>query len=239
VDEILDMLNTTTGMMELVRGRQQQEHQLCLASAPPCSTAHAPPRASTAPLTPWMHLPSPTARGASGRAAALPVGLEEGGCGGGGGCGDGTRPARHVRVRADEVGMARAAHTPTDRRGPTDEDEVQQHIGCYASEEDAGRAYDCAAVQAHGPGAKRNFPGEAIIEAPETVGKQKKQRSSSRYIGVSWDKRGSSSRASFTRGRVIFRTQARPVATAVVSAPADPVEPRLHLLQPRAAPPSQ
>jgi hypothetical protein len=61
---------------------------------------------------------------------------------------------------------------------------LQQHIGCYASEEDAARAYDCASVQAHGPGAKRNFPGEAIIEAPETVGKQKKQRKSSRFIGV-------------------------------------------------------
>jgi hypothetical protein len=29
---------------------------------------------------------------------------------------------------------------------------------CYASEEGAARAYDCAAVQAHGPGAERNFP---------------------------------------------------------------------------------
>jgi hypothetical protein len=27
-----------------------------------------------------------------------------------------------------------------------------QHIGCYASEQDAARAYDCSAVQANGPG---------------------------------------------------------------------------------------
>jgi hypothetical protein len=32
------------------------------------------------------------------------------------------------------------------------------HVGSYSSEEDAARAYDCAAVQAHGPDAKRNFP---------------------------------------------------------------------------------
>jgi hypothetical protein len=40
-------------------------------------------------------------------------------------------------------------------------------------------AYDCA---------KRNFPGEAISEALDTVGEQKKQCSSSRYIGVAWNK---------------------------------------------------
>jgi hypothetical protein len=62
----------------------------------------------------------------------------------------------------------------------------ERHIGYFASEEDAARAYDCAAVQAHGPGAKRNFPGEATSEPPETVGEERKQRSSSRYLGVSW-----------------------------------------------------
>jgi hypothetical protein len=66
-----------------------------------------------------------------------------------------------------------------------------QHIGYYTAEEDAARAYDWAAVQAHGPGAKRNFPDETISEAPVTVGEQKKQRSSSRYIGVSWNKANS------------------------------------------------
>jgi hypothetical protein len=63
-----------------------------------------------------------------------------------------------------------------------------RNIGCYASEEDAARAYDYAAVQEYGPGAKRNFPGEAISELPVALGKQRKeerkQRSSSRYIGV-------------------------------------------------------
>jgi hypothetical protein len=42
----------------------------------------------------------------------------------------------------------------------------QEAVGAFASEEDAARAYDCAAVQAHGPGAERNFPGEAINELP-------------------------------------------------------------------------
>jgi AP2-like factor (euAP2 lineage) len=63
-----------------------------------------------------------------------------------------------------------------------------RRIGSYASEEDAARAYDFAAVQAHGPGAKRNFPGEAFSELPVTVGEEQKQRKSSRYIGVTWDK---------------------------------------------------
>jgi hypothetical protein len=67
----------------------------------------------------------------------------------------------------------------------------QRHVGSFASEEDAARAYDFAAVQAHGPGAKRNCPGEAISEPPASKGKQ---RSSSRYIGVYWHKAGSSSR---------------------------------------------
>jgi hypothetical protein len=69
-----------------------------------------------------------------------------------------------------------------------------RHVGSFASEKDAARAYDCAAVQAHGPGANRNFPGEAISEPPAAVGEERKQRSSSRFIGVSWDKRSSSFR---------------------------------------------
>jgi hypothetical protein len=62
----------------------------------------------------------------------------------------------------------------------------------YASEEDAARAYDCAAVQKHGPGVKRNFPGETISELPATMGGERKQRCSSRYFRVSWEKRRSS-----------------------------------------------
>jgi hypothetical protein len=68
----------------------------------------------------------------------------------------------------------------------------RRQIGYYASEEDAAKAYDSAAVQAHGPGAKRNFPGEAISELPLTVGEERKQRGSSRYVGVSSNKTGSS-----------------------------------------------
>jgi hypothetical protein len=43
----------------------------------------------------------------------------------------------------------------------------QRHIGYFASQEDAARAYDRAAVQL-GSGAKkkRNFPGEDMQEAP-------------------------------------------------------------------------
>jgi hypothetical protein len=57
-----------------------------------------------------------------------------------------------------------------------------QHIGCFASEEDAARAYDCAAVQAHGPGTKRNFPDEVPDEQhtcklPVAVGEERTQRS--------------------------------------------------------------
>ncbi|KAG1654545.1 hypothetical protein FOA52_008401 [Chlamydomonas sp. UWO 241] len=68
----------------------------------------------------------------------------------------------------------------------------RRHIGRYASEEDAARAYDCAAVQAHGPDAKRNFPDEAISELPAILGEQRKQRSSSRFVGVCWNKAHSS-----------------------------------------------
>ncbi|KAG1673879.1 hypothetical protein FOA52_012904 [Chlamydomonas sp. UWO 241] len=64
----------------------------------------------------------------------------------------------------------------------------QRHIGSFASEEDAAKAYDHAAVQAHGPGAKRNFPGEVISELPMSLDEERKQRKSSRYIGVNWHK---------------------------------------------------
>jgi hypothetical protein len=46
----------------------------------------------------------------------------------------------------------------------------QRHIGYYASEEDAARAYDCASVEARGLGAKRNFPSEVISKPPESRG---------------------------------------------------------------------
>jgi hypothetical protein len=44
----------------------------------------------------------------------------------------------------------------------------RRFIGAYASEEDAARTYDCAAVRAHGPGTKRNFPNDrtTISEPP-------------------------------------------------------------------------
>jgi hypothetical protein len=58
----------------------------------------------------------------------------------------------------------------------------------YASMEDAARGYDYVAVQAHGPDTKCNFPGGAINELPVPFGEERKQRSSSRYVGVSWQK---------------------------------------------------
>jgi hypothetical protein len=58
----------------------------------------------------------------------------------------------------------------------------QQTIGYYASEEDAARAYDCAA----GPDSKKiNFPGELISEPPVSLGDQRKERETSRFFGVS------------------------------------------------------
>jgi hypothetical protein len=41
-------------------------------------------------------------------------------------------------------------------------------------------------------GARRNFPDEVISEVPVSLGEERKERSSSRYIGVSWDKESSS-----------------------------------------------
>ncbi|KAG1673857.1 hypothetical protein FOA52_012882 [Chlamydomonas sp. UWO 241] len=73
-----------------------------------------------------------------------------------------------------------------------------RHVGNFASEEDAARAYDCAAVQSRGPCARRNFPREAISELPETVGGERKPRKSSLHIGVAWDKAESSWRAQLT-----------------------------------------
>jgi hypothetical protein len=69
---------------------------------------------------------------------------------------------------------------------------LKRHIGCYTSEDDAARAYDFAAVTAHGPGATRNFPGEVVSELPLTVGEVRKERSSSLFVGVCWSRAHSS-----------------------------------------------
>ncbi|KAG1672764.1 hypothetical protein FOA52_002752 [Chlamydomonas sp. UWO 241] len=55
-----------------------------------------------------------------------------------------------------------------------------QRIGTYASDVDAARAYDCAAVKLHGPGwPKRNFPGELTTEPPAPLeGKQRGRKPS-------------------------------------------------------------
>jgi hypothetical protein len=68
-----------------------------------------------------------------------------------------------------------------------------RYIGSFASEEDAARAYDRAAVQQLGSDAKRNFPDEDISELPVSSGGGRKlQGSSSRYRGVTWHKGNSS-----------------------------------------------
>jgi hypothetical protein len=62
-------------------------------------------------------------------------------------------------MNAWELGSVQLLDPQTKRKGFT---------GSDASEEDAARACDCAAVQARVPGAKRNFPGDttAISEPP-------------------------------------------------------------------------
>ncbi|KAG1656049.1 hypothetical protein FOA52_004467 [Chlamydomonas sp. UWO 241] len=67
----------------------------------------------------------------------------------------------------------------------------KQYIGFYASEDDAARAYDCAAVEMHGTDAKLNVPGKLLRKAPVSLGDERKQRKTSRFIGVSFNKSSS------------------------------------------------
>ncbi|KAG1655283.1 hypothetical protein FOA52_007979 [Chlamydomonas sp. UWO 241] len=60
----------------------------------------------------------------------------------------------------------------------------EQYIGTYASEVDAARAYDCAAVKLRGLDTKRNFPGEVISEPPVSLGDERRESKTSRFIGV-------------------------------------------------------
>jgi hypothetical protein len=80
-------------------------------------------------------------------------------------------------------------------------------VGHFTSEEDAARAYDCAAVvQAYGPGAERNFPGETISEPPVAfIERGAEAAKSSRFISVFWDKGSSSSPLSHTQ-RCVYLT---------------------------------
>jgi hypothetical protein len=103
--------------------------------------------------------------------------------------GSATQPTFHACVRAcTPCGTAGQGQMFIDKKACGS----KRHIGRYASEKDTARAYDCAAVQANGPGAKCNFPGEAISEPPVTVGEERKDRSSSRFIGFTWLKANSS-----------------------------------------------
>ncbi|KAG1656046.1 hypothetical protein FOA52_004464 [Chlamydomonas sp. UWO 241] len=67
----------------------------------------------------------------------------------------------------------------------------KKYIGSYASDENAARAYDCAAVKMHGSDATLNFPGELINAAPVSLGDECKQRKTSSFIGVSFHKTSS------------------------------------------------
>ncbi|KAG1671889.1 hypothetical protein FOA52_003456 [Chlamydomonas sp. UWO 241] len=65
----------------------------------------------------------------------------------------------------------------------------KQHVGTYTSEEDAARAYDWAAVKLHGPGyTKRNFPGELISKPPVSLGDEMRERKTSRFHGMYWNR---------------------------------------------------
>ncbi|KAG1659091.1 hypothetical protein FOA52_013737 [Chlamydomonas sp. UWO 241] len=65
----------------------------------------------------------------------------------------------------------------------------KQYIGCYASDEDAARAYDYAAVEMHGPECtERNLTGEVVSEPPVSLGDVRREGKTSRFIGVSWNK---------------------------------------------------
>jgi hypothetical protein len=55
-------------------------------------------------------------------------------------------------------------------------DQAPALIGYFASEEDAARAYDRAAVEAGKPDTKRNFPGETISELPVSSGGVRKRK---------------------------------------------------------------
>ena len=81
------------------------------------------------------------------------------------------------RTSSRYIGVCWDKSTSSWRAQLTDPQTKRSHkIGRYASEEDAARAHDYASVQAHGPGATRNFPGEAISELPVTVGEERKKR---------------------------------------------------------------
>ncbi|KAG1680107.1 hypothetical protein FOA52_000220 [Chlamydomonas sp. UWO 241] len=65
-----------------------------------------------------------------------------------------------------------------------------QHIGLYTCEEDAARAYDHALVELRGPECtERNFPGELISERLVSLGDVRRELKTSRFSGVSWNKR--------------------------------------------------
>ncbi|KAG1659229.1 hypothetical protein FOA52_008998 [Chlamydomonas sp. UWO 241] len=69
------------------------------------------------------------------------------------------------------------------------------HIGYYATEEEAARAFDHMAFTMHGPDTKRNFPNELVTAPPVSTGERRRERKTSKYLGVSYHKGASAWRA--------------------------------------------
>jgi hypothetical protein len=158
----------------------------CMGARPPGSSllaAHAGVRHPTAGLRWPMLAGAPDSSGGGGARVVQPLlrpvlaaAMQGGHAEGGGGPG-GRKSSSYTGVSWSKGSSA----WRVDLRG--------EYIGLYASEEDAARAYDCAAVELLGLGTKRNFPDEVISEMPASLGDERRESKTSRFsFGVSWDK---------------------------------------------------
>jgi hypothetical protein len=119
-----------------------------------------------------------------------------GGGGGGGGARVLHRPFLSAAMHAARAGAKSSSYKGVSKTASEwvaqlydPQTKSRHYIGLYDSEEDAARAYDCAAVKLRGPGnAKRNFPGEVISEPLVSLGDKMRERKTSRFTGVSWHK---------------------------------------------------
>jgi hypothetical protein len=153
-----------------------------------CMAAHAGVGLPTAGLpmgmqTRWWLPASGGGGGVRQLHTSVAVGEQAGGEQAGGALGRNTSSSSYrgvSRDTRDAVWMARLWDPEAKR---------QNYVGTYASEVDAARAYDWAAVKMHGPEyIERNFPGELISEPPVSLGDERRERKTSRFTGVCWDK---------------------------------------------------